>query len=329
MAKARVWIGFAISLAFIYVAFRGQDLSRVWGALSRANYWYVIPALALYFAGVWVRAVRWSILLRPLRRLSARDLFPVVVIGYMANNALPLRAGELVRSYVLGNRTGVRKTSSLATIAVERLFDGLTMLGFILVASISIGLTSELRHLVLIAAALFGLALVGLVAVSLSHVRDRLLHAALDRLPARVAVPLRHATGAFHEGLGALRRRENLVQVALASVTAWLLEASMYAMVARGFGLGLDPASILLTTGVANLATLIPSSPGYVGPFEAGVLLALAGAVGIEREAALSFAVVVHAALYFPVTLWGLAYWWRESLSWRDVRQFSTEEAAG
>jgi uncharacterized membrane protein YbhN (UPF0104 family) len=94
--------------------------------------------------------------------------------------------------------------------------------------------------------------------------------------------------------------------------------------------LGLSPADILLVTAIANLATLIPSSPGYVGPFEAGVLLALVGAIGLERELALSYAVVVHAALYFPITIWGLFYWWRESLSWRDVqRRLSTEEAGG
>ena len=100
----------------------------------------------------------------------------------------------------------------------------------------------------------------------------------------------------------------------------------MYLVIALGFGLGVGIAAILLVTAVANLATLIPSSPGYIGPFEAGVLLALVGAVGMQRELALSYAIVVHAALYVPITLLGLLYWWRESLSWREIRRMAEDE---
>jgi uncharacterized membrane protein YbhN (UPF0104 family) len=82
-----------------------------------------------------------------------------------------------------------------------------------------------------------------------------------------------------------------------------------------------------MVTAVANMATLIPSSPGYVGPFETGVVLVLNGALSIERALSLSYAVVVHAALYFPITLLGLIFWWRESFSWRDARR-AAEEAA-
>ncbi len=98
----------------------------------------------------------------------------------------------------------------------------------------------------------------------------------------------------------------------------------MYWTVARAFGDPLTgamtPAAALLTTAIANLATLVPSGPGYVGTFEAGVQLVLTGALGIAREQALSYAIVVHAALYFPVTLWGLYYWSRASLSWGVIR---------
>jgi glycosyltransferase 2 family protein len=95
----------------------------------------------------------------------------------------------------------------------------------------------------------------------------------------------------------------------------------MYLLVAEGFNLDVSALAIVMVTAVANLATLIPSSPGYVGPFETGVLLVLNGALGIERELALSYAIVVHAALYFPITILGLIFWWRESLSWREVRR--------
>lgn len=326
MRKFRVWIGFAVSLVFLYFAFRDQNLPRIREALGHANYWYVIPGLTLYFIGIWTRSVRWAFVLRAVERFSGRELFPVVVIGYMANNVLPLRAGELVRAYALSSRSRVSKTSALATIAVERIFDGLTMLGFMLVASLSIVFTAQLQRLGIVASILFGALLGGLALLTTDRSRGIFLRGVLPRLPDRLGVPAGHIVHSFLEGLGILRRRQDMVPVALASVAAWLLEASVYALIAQGFGLGLRPAAILLVTAVANLATLIPASPGYVGPFEAGVLLVLVGALGINRELALSFAIVVHAVLYLPITAWGLIYWWRESLSWRDVRTLSAEE---
>jgi glycosyltransferase 2 family protein len=323
----RVWIGFLISVVFLYIAFREQDFAQIGQALRGANYWFVVPALALYFTGVVIRTLRWRFVLRAMRRFTVSDLFPIVVIGYMANNVLPLRAGELVRSYVLSSRTGLRKTSILATIAVERVFDGITMLLFVLVASLFIGLTSQLQHLVAIAVVLFGALVVALVIISSPPARLVLTGRLLPLLPLRVRDRVQVMLESLFSGLAILRRRNDMIVVVLASILAWLFEASMYFMIAVGFGLQVGIAAILLVTAVANLATLIPSSPGYVGPFEAGVLLALVGTIGIQREIALSYAIVVHAALYLPITLWGLFYWWRESLSWREVRRVATEEA--
>ncbi len=329
MRKLRVWIGLAGSVLFLYLAFRGQDLGTIWSALRRANYWYVIPAVAIYFAGVWVRSLRWSFILRPVQRFSGRELFRVVVIGFTANNVLPLRTGELVRSYVLSTRAGVKNASILATIAVERIFDGLTMLIFVLIASLSIGLTSQVRNVTVVGGILFCTILVGLVVVSSVAARRWLIETATRLLPERIGNPVGRVAHAFLDGLGILRSREDLILVCLTSVAAWVLEASVYALISIGFGLGLSPAAVLLVTAVANLATLVPSSPGYVGAFEAGVVLALTGAVGIQHDLALSYAIAVHAALYFPITLIGLYFWGRESLSWNDMRTRLTPDQVG
>lgn len=328
MRSWRVWLGFAISVVFIWFAFRGQDYDLIWDSLRSAEYIWLAPALAAYFLGVGVRAVRWSHLLRPVQNLPARKLFPTVVVGYMGNNVLPFRAGEIVRSYALSARFSVRKSSSLGTIAIERVFDGLTMLLFMLIASLSVAFNRDLRHLALVATLLFAALTGGLfLMVLFPSFRRRVIAIGVGLLPARFGERIEQTAESFFHGLGVLRRRHELTTVTLTSVLAWLCEATMYALVAQAFDLHIGPAGILLITAVANLATLIPSSPGYVGPFEAGVVLAL-GAQGITREVALSYAVVLHAALYFPVTLLGLFYWWRESLSWREVRRAAEEAAA-
>lgn len=330
MKSWRPWIGILISLGFLFFAFRGQDLGEIRDALREVNYLYLLPALALYFLGVGIRSLRWSVLLRPIARVQAREIFPVVVVGYMANNVLPLRTGELVRSYVLGKRYGVRKTSALATIAVERIFDGLTMLGFMLSATAFVSFTSELKHLTLIAFVLFSGLLIGLFVLTLGgSFRDRLLQLVLGPMPTPVADRVERMAESFLSGLGVLTRKTDLAIVAGTSLAAWLCEAGMYWTIARGFGKNLSDelgiAATLLTTGVANLATLIPSSPGYVGPFESGVVLVVHGALDLPRGLALSYAIVVHAALYFPITLLGLLEWWRQHLSLGQVRSEPSE----
>lgn len=322
----RVWLGFGISLVFIYFALRGQDFNLIKESLRGASYIWLIPALIAYFAGVALRAFRWGYLLRPIQHISPVRVFPIVAIGYMGNNVLPLRAGEVVRSYALSARFRIRKTGSLATIAVERIFDGLTMVLFMMVASLSIALTTDLRNLFLVATGLFiALSTVLIIMVFAPGLRMRLVSLAVGVLPDRFGARVERMANSFIEGLGILRRKQDLLVVAFASIAAWSLEASMYYFIAEGFNLDLSPSAILMVTAVANLATLIPSSPGYVGPFEAGVMLVLVGALSIQRETALSYAVIVHAALYFPITLVGFFFWWRESLSWKQIRE--AEEA--
>src|SRR6478735_2005582 len=123
----RIWLGVVITLVFLGIAFRGQDFNAIRQALRDFNYIYLIPALVLLFTGVWFRAVRWRILLKPVVEISSRDVFPIVVIGFMANNILPFRAGELARSHALSSNACGRTCPALATIAVERLRDAVTL----------------------------------------------------------------------------------------------------------------------------------------------------------------------------------------------------------
>jgi len=331
----RAWVGIAISAVFLYFAFRGQDFGEIRDSLGRVELWWLAPALVMYFAGVWIRAIRWSILLRPLTPgVTSRSLFPTVIVGYMANNVLPLRTGELVRSYLVRQQYGVRKTSVLATIAVERIFDGFTMLGFMLVATAFVSFTSQLQHLALIAFIIFTVLLMGLFLLTLGgDLIDRLLQLILGPLPTRVADSVQRMSESFLGGLGVFRNRGDLLRVASYSLLAWLCEASMYYLVARGFNDVIREAmgvgATLMTTGVANMATLIPSSPGYIGQFEFGVRLVLNGALGVPEAQALAYAILVHAALYFPITLWGIVIWTRRHLSFREIQDVDESAETG
>ena len=140
IASRKIWIGFAISALLLALFLVTVDLGRMAEALAEANYLFLIPGIGLYLISVFFRTLRWQLLLRHMRPISARRLYPVVVVGYMANNLLPMRLGELVRSYHVGEREGVSKTSALMTIFIERILDALTLLFFIAIIALFVPL---------------------------------------------------------------------------------------------------------------------------------------------------------------------------------------------
>jgi glycosyltransferase 2 family protein len=334
----KFWIGVLISVFFLYLAFREEDFGQIAAALGKVQYWALIPALVFYFAGVWIRAVRWGVLLSPLRRgIHPYHLFKVLVIGYMGNDILPARLGDVIRVYVLSRRERVTKSATLATILVERIFDGLTMIGFLTVSALFIALNSEMTTILRVTSALFVAGL--LVFIFLAASPDRIttmVRLILGRSPIGALIPVAlheralHMTSSFVEGLAVLRSWRGVLSVMGLSVAAWAAEATMYYIIgAWGFGLTLPVHAYTITTAAANLGTLVPSSPGYIGVFDGIAKVVLAGLFKIDSSLALSYVVVLHAALYFPVTIWGLFYMARESVSWRELAALEKKEAAG
>src|SRR5262249_39294369 len=120
----KLWLGIVVSVIFLALALRGLDLNEFWAIVRHANYWWLLPGIVIYFGALGARPWRWHYMLRHIRRVPLIRLFPVVVIGYMGNNVYPARAGELLRSYMLKRKEGVPISASLATVVLERLFDG-------------------------------------------------------------------------------------------------------------------------------------------------------------------------------------------------------------
>src|SRR5574341_288126 len=133
MKKWQFWLGVVISALFIWLALRGLRLDQFWEAVQSADYRWLLPGVAVYFVAVWARAWRWHYLLKPIKSVPTREMFPITAIGYMGNNIYPARAGEVLGAVVLKRRQNVSVSASLATIIIERIFDGVVMLGFIFV----------------------------------------------------------------------------------------------------------------------------------------------------------------------------------------------------
>ncbi len=126
-AKHKFWLGLACSAIFLFLAFRNVQWVELGAVLQSLDWSYLLVATVLYVLHLVVRGQRWQALLAPLGHLTVRDAFAYVNIGYMANNLLPLRAGEVIRAVLLGEKKGISKSAVLATVVVERLLDILSL----------------------------------------------------------------------------------------------------------------------------------------------------------------------------------------------------------
>ena len=327
------WVGLLISAVFLYLAFRQIDYRDLWSTLASVRYWWLLPGLAIYFVGVLVRAWRWQFLLAPLEKVSLKTLFPIINIGYMGNNVFPLRMGEVLRAVVLKRHESVSISGSLATIVVERIFDAVVVMGFVLlnlgelVALPGSGVFAQLGSLAAWAAGIFlaGLAVFVLIAV-FPQPAQRIIHRVIETVvPERGRKSLIDIADKFLDGLMSLRSPAQALMILLTSILIWLLETGLYWSVDQALGLGLTFGQLMLLNGVVNLVLLIPAAPGGLGTFDAAGR-AMLEAYGIAAEPALGYTLVLRIALWVPITLVGAVYFIREGLKWTtDVEQMEAQ----
>lgn len=336
-------LGMAISGVFLYSVVVKLEWVDFWEALKTANYGWIIPGGVMYLAAMWARAWRWHYLLRPVKSISTRKMFPIVAIGYMGNNIYPARAGEVLRAGVLKRGEGVPISASLATVIVERIFDGVVMLAFVFVNLAELSrLTGGsgvignigIRDVAIWGSAIFfGALAVFLLAAMFPRPAEKLAHWLTGRLvPARLRPQLLGITGKFLGGLESLRSPLDALMVFVTSVVIWLLETGKYWLVMHAFPsptwASVTFFTLMLMNGVVNLATTLPSAPGYVGTFDKPGIAVLE-AYGVDTAIATGYTLVLHVALWIVPTALGAYYFAREGLKWgEDVGKLRVEEPA-
>ena len=329
VGSKKFWIGISFSLAFLALFLLTVDLGGMVESIAGANYVLLVPAVGLYLVSVLFRTFRWQLLLRHMRRVSTRRLYPVVVVGYMANNLLPFRLGEVVRSYYVGEREGVSKTSALATIFVERVLDALTLLFFIAVIAVFVPLSGLAEGLAESSGIPRPLLMTGLTAPFVLAFGILLLFAAfpmntravafalLRPLPERFEGPARGLIEHFLQGLIPLRSFRTLSGLLLLSLPVWLFEASLFFLIGLSFdlqdsfaNLGQMAVAMVLVTSISNIGSSIPGAPGGIGLFEiiARETLVLLPLAVVDRSVAAGFAAVSHVALLLPMIVLGQVF---------------------
>lgn len=319
--RRKAIIGILISAVFLYLALRKVEWSELVTVLRGAQWWwlaaYVVSAVAL----MRLRAWRWMLILRPIGTIPFARVYASTMIGFMANNVLPARLGEIARAVSLGIKTGVSRSAALATIIVERIYDSFTLLIFLWLVLTFFSRTSTLSEYGYIRKIgwiflVINIALVGiLVFIQLrNEIAVRWISKLTKRLFKRAEGVAGDITAKFARGLTIHHDLPTTAGVISSSLLLWfLLGASNYLVfLSLGFGhLPLEASFVVLV--VVSLMISVPASPGFVGVFHWAVQISLK-LYGLNDTQAVAVAILMHAGQYIPITLVGFYHLRHEHL---------------
>lgn len=312
--RAPVWqilIGVALSALLLYLSLRNVNFREVVEYVRGARSLPIVLGVFLATLTFVLRIFRWQLLLRgdDGRRLGVGPLWHAIAMGFMANNVLPLRVGEVVRTYAAARLTGTRFTSVLASVAVERLFDAITVIALLALGLFTTRLPSSavagfgVEKIVTIAglAALAGLVIAGLVVafpLGAERVVRRIIPA--EKLANRLIAMIE---GVRH-GLSVLRSPARVAGVLLWSFAVWGVSALSFHVMLGAFGIAVDFSGALLMQGLIMFGIALPSTPGYVGAFELPIIAVLA-LYDVPQSLAAAYALTYHVTTFLPITLLG------------------------
>jgi uncharacterized protein (TIRG00374 family) len=317
----RAIVGGAISIAALWIVLSGADLAKTGDVLRSADLRWVALALVLVSLDLVFRAFRWQRLLRPIALVAYRPMLGYLLIGYLANNVLPARLGELVRVHYLGDREGISRASALGTVVVERVVDLVAVVAIASVALFVLNVQGVIASAVRVGAIVAGLFIVvlalGIVAHRLPGI-DR-LRAIVEGYP-KIGDLIRSLQG----GLAVAARPRTVGEAIVATAASWTVAVVANAVVGQALGLQLTLGqAALIASGIA-LASAVPAGPSNLGTFELAAQ-ELGKAVGVAPASALALGILVHVLILVVTSVGGAVAFVR--LGWASAGGSAAEDA--
>jgi uncharacterized protein (TIRG00374 family) len=306
-------LGIAISIGLLLWALRGVSIPEVLRHIGGAHPAPLAIAVVIATLTFPLRLIRWRLLLRDEqgRRYRAIPLWHAIALGFTANNLLPLRAGEVIRSYAAARLAPARFSTVLSSVAVERIFDALAVVALLTLALLSPDLPPHLTvggqsvaHLARAGTVIGAAALLVAILVVAAPVTAERLVRRLVPFP-RLASGIVSALEGVRQGLVVLRTPGRLIGVILWSLILWLVNALAFYVAFAAFDIPVSYLGALLLQGLLVLGISLPSTPGFFGPFEA-VIVAVLALYGVPKDVAFSYAIAYHITSFIPITLLGL-----------------------
>jgi hypothetical protein len=324
----KFWLGIGVSVFFMALLFRKIDFNQLWSALLAVDYRYILMAVVCTFVSYFLRAVRWHYLLIPEKRIPLSSLYPATIIGYMANNVLPARLGEFVRAYVLAQKEGLQTPTVFASLVIDRLFDGFTVMLILLFTLFTLRLPeglSEAENVLKTGGVVTFVLYATVVAFLLLLKRQTMRTLAwtgvvLKPFPQRLTDRVIPLLGSFIGGIRMSSKGGHIAAVLASSLAVWIFCVIPVDLVLRGFGIHLPITASMFILVLLVFAVMVPASPGFIGTYHYACFKGLS-AFGIAESQAVSVALVIHSTAFFPVILAGAYHLWRGNISLNAVRK--------
>ncbi|MBK5277027.1 MAG: flippase-like domain-containing protein [Desulfuromonadales bacterium] len=324
----KFWLGTGVSLFFMVLLFRKIDFNQLLTALRAVDYRYILVAVAVTFLSYFCRAIRWHYLLIPEKSIPLSSLYPATIIGYMANNLLPARLGEFVRAYVLAQREGLQTPAVFASLVIDRLFDGFTVMLILLCTLFTLhlpqgmeGAESMLKTGGMVTFSVYAVAVIFLLLLKHRTMRTlSLIGLLLKPFPRPLSDRIIPMLGFFIGGIRLSSRGGHIAAVLLSSLTVWILCILPIDLVLRGFGIHLPITASMFILVLLVFAVMVPASPGFIGTYHYACFKGLS-AFGIAESTSVSIALVIHGVGFFPVIIAGFYHLWRNKISLNSVRK--------
>lgn len=299
-----------LSVILLYYAVRGVNWREFIATIRHAKLGFLAVAFGMSHVSMVLRSLRWRVLLSAEKKVAPLTVFWATMAGYVGNNFLPARAGELIRSAALGHKTGLSKSWVFATALTERLLDVVALVLFSLAAVFSLGRSSQWLVRAWKVMGVVGIA--GTIILLAAPHFETPLRRLLQRLPgpARLRERLLGVLARFLSGMRAFANPSRGFAFTGMTILVWLCDAVGTMICARAFGLNLSlPIAVMLLAGL-GLSSAIPSTPGYVGVYQF-VAVAVLVPLGFPRSGVLAYIIVAQALGYVIITVWGLLGLWR------------------
>ena len=306
-------ISILVSAGLVYYSFKDLEWVSFWEAVFSINYWILAAGAAMLIFSNVIRAARWKILLSPQKPVSRGPLFEATMMGYMGNNVLPFRLGEVLRAMVVSRRHDLKISGVGASIIVER---GLDLFSFLILAGIYSVLVPTFESARLLAmlglSALLMVLVLGFFVNRHHHKFKGWVDIQSQRFVAKGQVKRGEHIRSIFKGLETMWRMPRPLQVIIQTLLLWLLYFLVTFLGLAAFDFGLDAVELWKVSSVllvfTTLSLSIPAAPGYVGTYHGAVLAALM-VFGIDNDTAKAFAIVMHLMnylLYTPLGAWYL-----------------------
>ncbi|UCG52584.1 MAG: flippase-like domain-containing protein [Candidatus Latescibacterota bacterium] len=317
--KRKLLIGSLVSAVFLYLALRDIEWGVLWSVLKNTRLLYLVPAIGFTMLGHYSRAYRWRFMLLPVKSIATTSLFSATAIGFMANNLLPARLGELVRAYVLGRKEQISRTASFATIVYERIVDVFSLLVLLWVTFAKVSGPEWLRTTAIWILVVNVVAFVVMLVMERSrNTVRRLVSKIVGPFPGEFQAKIHRVTEAYLAGLAVIAKPKTLLPIALTSVPVWFFAILGVYYCFGALDMHVPVMANVTVIILVAMGSMIPSAPAYLGTTQYACIVSLA-IFGVGKSEALAYSLLYHATQFFPITLVGFFLLWRAEIRFEEI----------